>query len=112
VFLQNPIEFDVVEIAGTLRSPTDRALRCCELRLYRAESSLAHDAQAIGFANTRDKVLLEVSGWLPSHAFYSVADALCRGGFKEVEVIVRDMKRGRGPVDGVRFEVELSDLEA
>lgn len=106
-FPDNPNEFDVVEIHGTLRTRTDRPLRYCEIRVYRSDVSLdkmAHDTESIGFADTRHRVTLDAGVWLPFDAFYSVAAALGRGEIREVEVTVRDMKRGRGPVDGVRFE--------
>jgi hypothetical protein len=54
------------------------------------------------------KTVLYARVKVPDDAFYSIAECLGRGGFKEVSITLLDLKRGKARVDGFCLEAMLT----
>ena len=52
----------------------------------------------------QEKTVLNATAQVPDDAFYSVADCLGRGGFKEICLTLVHFKRGKGRIDGFTLQ--------
>ncbi len=57
------------------------------------------------------KTVLYAHVGVPADAFYSLAESLGRGEFKEVSVTLLNLKRGRARVDGFCLEPPLMAVD-
>ncbi len=108
-------EHNWLTLVGTVRSKTRHPYRAIELRLsptHIQRDEIRRDLDGIGNAWTTygKKGRLFCSASLLVDAFYALCDEFRGGGFAEMVVEIRNLKRGRGVVSQVDFRAQLTDL--
>lgn len=100
-------EHDAFDVHGLIRHAYDKPIEGIQLHvepIHVDRERLNPEADCIGVAWMQQKTVLYASVQVPADAFYSLAECLGRGAFKEVSITLLDLKRGRARVDGFCLE--------
>ena len=104
-------EHDAIEVHGSIRHAYNKPIE--KIRLHVEPIRVPRErfnteATDIGGAWMEQKMVLYAHVGVPADAFYSLAESLGRGEFKEVSLTLLDLKRGRARVDGFCLEPRLT----
>ena len=104
-------EHDSFEVHGPIRHAYDKPIE--RIRLHVGPIRIPRErfnaeATCIGAAWMEERTTLYVGVEVPADAFYSLAEGVGRGVFKEVSITLLDLKRGKARVDGVCLEAKLT----
>jgi hypothetical protein len=101
-----------MEITGAIREPAGRRLERIHLDLVRARMPREQldRIEAIGSIKVREHGTVVALATVTADAYDSLAGALGRSEFRQLVVSVRNLKRGRGRIDGISLNAKPIEL--